>query len=143
MMPLPHAILFLEKRRQYVDYITLPFSFSLVTFECRSPIFKPINVYNGWLFCATKQYIRNKRREKEKKKRREEEMSSQFFFSHCWCNKKERNKQRLKSPVCTYTSIYMYNKMILNIDLLCFIVIFFETINALPYRRFRRQVNLP
>jgi hypothetical protein len=36
----------------------------------------------------------------------------------------------------------MYNKMILNIDLLCFIVIFFETINALPYRRFRRHVNL-
>jgi hypothetical protein len=33
--------------------------------------------------------------------------------------------------------------MICNIHLLCFILICFGTINALPRYRYRRQVNLP
>ena len=33
--------------------------------------------------------------------------------------------------------------MILKVDLLCVIVVIFQITNALPYRRFRRQVNPP
>jgi hypothetical protein len=33
--------------------------------------------------------------------------------------------------------------MILKVDLLCVIVVILELTNALPYRRFRRQVNSP
>jgi len=76
------------------------------------------------------------------RKKKERGMKIVIFFpftSPLW----HKKKQNLEWPCLIYSTTYTYKKMISNIYLVCFIVVFFEIISALPYHRYRRQINSP